>query len=228
MLETRHAARLLAHLAAVAALASRAAAQPPEPGKPTGQSDPTLPPPISTHYAQYGVALAAHSVLDAGDVCPASASAPCILGSGGGLGIRIGYRGRGDWYLGGAYEFSRQAAANLLRLPVLQQLRAEARYETTRATRVIPYFVMGLGAVAYGNEWGVDTAGVVAMGGAGVALQLSRASLVGAALSYRPLLLKGWTDGAGERRADSFGGFGAAHLISLELTFEIRSPLSRW
>jgi hypothetical protein len=183
---------------------------------------------MSTHYAQYGVALLAQTVPDAGDVCPSSSAARCILGSGAGLAVRVGYRGRGDWYFGGAYEFSRLTASNLLRLPILQQLRAEARYEMTRTTRVIPYLALGVGATTYGNEWGVDTAGAVALMGVGTALQLSRSSLVGAALSYRPLILKGWTDGAGTRRADSFGGFGAAHLVTLELTFELRSALSRW
>lgn len=186
------------------------------------------PPPINTHYAQYGVALVAQTVPEAGDACPSASNAPCILGPGAGLAVRVGYRGRGDWYFGGAYEFSRLAASNLLRLPILQQLRAEARYEMTRTTRVIPYLAFGLGATSYGNEWGIDTAGAVAMAGFGTSLQLSRSSLVGAALSYRPLILRGWTDGTGERRADSFGGFGAAHLVTLELTFELRSALSRW
>jgi hypothetical protein len=234
MLETGRAPRVQARLGAgigllwaLTASATGLASEPHVERAPSG-ADLALPPPIGTHHMQYGVALAVQTVVDAAHVCPEGATAPCILGSGGGLAIRVGYRGRGDWYFGGAYEFSRLAASNLLRLPILQQLRAEARYEPNRASRVIPYFAFGVGVTAYGNEWGVDTGGIVGMVGPGVALQLSRTSLVGAALSYRPLVLSGWTDSAGERRADSFGGFGAAHMVALELTFEIRSALSRW
>ncbi|HTM43618.1 MAG TPA: hypothetical protein VL137_01610 [Polyangiaceae bacterium] len=195
---------------------------------PQTASDLPAPPPIQTRYIQYGVALAANNIVNAGDVCPKNASAPCILGSGGGLAIRVGYRGPENWYFGGTYELSRLSSSNLLRLPILQQLRAETRFETTRRTRTVPYFAAGLGVAAYGNEWGADTAGFTAMAGAGLALQLSRASLVGVGLSYRPLLLRRWTDGAGQRRADGPGGFGLAHTITLEITFEIRSALSRW
>src|SRR5262245_922880 len=86
------------------------------------------PPPLSGHYLHYGVAVVTETVASPGDVCPnsprsdGSAPAPCILGSGGGLAIRIGYRSREPWYVGGAYEFSRQDASNLMILPILQQL----------------------------------------------------------------------------------------------------------
>ena len=51
---------------------------------------------------------------------------------------------------------------------------------------------------------------------------------VGAGLAYRPLLLRGWTDTAGQRRADRYLGFGLAHVIALELSLEVRDPLARW
>lgn len=185
-------------------------------------------PPISAHYLQYGVGLVTETAADAGDVCPSGASAPCILGSGGGLAIRAGYRSRGPWYVGGAYEFSRQDPSNLMRLAILQQLRAETRFYTSTEARLSPYLAGGLGMALYGNEFGSDTGGVSTFVGGGLELQLSRTTVVGGSLVYRPLLLRGWTDSAGQRRSDRFLGFGLAHLVALEITLEVRSPLSRW
>jgi len=192
------------------------------------QSGDPRPPPINVHYLQYGVALAAETVASPGDVCPQEADSRCILRSGGGMAIRVGYRARSPWYVGGAYEFSRQESSNLLRLAILQQLRAETRYYLERGTRLTPYGTAGLGAALYGNEWGADTGGVVSFLGAGLEFQVSQSTLIGAGLAYRPLLLRGWTDSAGQVRADRFLGFGLAHLVTLELVLEIREPLARW
>jgi hypothetical protein len=186
------------------------------------------PPPSSTHYLQYGVALTTETSAAPGDVCPRGAAAPCILGSGGGLAIRVGYRARDPWYLGGAYEFSRQNSSNLLRLAILQQLRAESRYYLERGTRLTPYAGAALGAALYGNEWGVETGGVTAGLGVGVEFQVTESTVIGAAVMYRPLLLRGWRDSAGQERADRYLGFGLAHFVAIELTLAIRSPLARW
>ena len=187
------------------------------------------PPPSSEHHLHYGVALASEMVASAGDVCPSQAAeAPCILGSGGGLVIRSGYRARGPWYVGGAYEFSRQDPRNLIRLAILQQIRAEARFYVDRGNRLTPYLSGGLGAALYGNEWGADTGGVLAFLGGGIEYQLSRTVVVGGGLAYRPILFRGWTDSAGQRRADRYLGFGLAHLVGLEIILEIRKPLARW
>jgi hypothetical protein len=203
-----------------AALPARAQdAASPEPG----------PPPTSSHYLQYGVTFAAETVASAADLCPETrAAAPCILGSGGGLAIRAGYRSRGPWYAGGAYEFSRQDPNNLLRLAILQQVRAEARYYADQGTRLTPYLSSGLGAVLYGSEWGVDTGGVVATLGGGLEYQLGPGVVVGGGLAYRLLLVRGWTDSAGQRRADRYLGFGLSHLVGFELVLEIRQPLAQW
>lgn len=186
------------------------------------------PPPINTRYAQYGVALTGEVVVRAADVCPSGGPAPCILGSGAGAAARGGYRSAGPWYVGGAYEFSRQDSSNLLRLGILQQLRVEARYHFDTGTRYSPYVAFSLGAAVYGNEFGADTGGLTAHVGGGMALEVSRTTLIGVALGYRPLLLSAWTDSAGQRRADAFFGLGLAHLLSLEMTFDVRRPLPRW
>ena len=183
-------------------------------------------PPTSVHYLQYGVALVAEGVASGGDVCPSEEE--CILGPGGGLAIRVGYRSRGAWYVGGAYEFSRQDSSNLMRLAILQQLRAETRYYFDDGNRFAPYVTAGGGAVLYGNEWGNETGGIQAFAGPGAEFQMSESAVVGAALVYRPLLLRGWDDATGEHRADKYLGFGFAHLIAFEVTLELRDALSRW
>jgi hypothetical protein len=168
-------------------------------------------PPISEHYIQYGLGITAETVVSAGSVCPSDATEPCILGSGLGLAVRGGYRARGPWYFGGSYEFSRQDPSNLLRLAILQQLRAEARYYLSRDARLNPYATMSAGGALYGNEWGVDTGGLTAFVGGGLEFEVSRTTLVGAMLGYRPLVFRRWTDGAGQLRADQIFGFGMAH-----------------
>jgi hypothetical protein len=180
------------------------------------------------HYLQYGVGFSAETVPWPGSICPDNAAAPCILKSGVGLVVRIGYRARGPFYLGGAYEFSRQESSNLLRLAILQQLRGEARYYLREDTRFTPYLAAAAGGALYGNEWGFDTGGIVAFLGAGFEFQVSGSTVVGAALGYRPLVFRRWKDSAGQVRADDLFGFGVAHLIAGELTFEVRNPLSRW
>ncbi len=186
------------------------------------------PPPASFDYLQYGVAFTAETVASAGDLCPSNAKSPCILGSGGGLEVHVGYRSRGPWYVGGAYESSRQDSSNLLRLAILQQLRAESRYYLDEGNRLTPYGTAGIGAALYGNEWGSETGGLMTFLGAGLEFQLSRTTVVGAAASYKPFLFRGWTDSAGQRRADRYLGFGVSHLVALSLVLEVRDPLPRW
>lgn len=189
---------------------------------------PLGPSPASFDHFQYGGALTAETVPSAGDVCPREAVQPCILQGGGGLAIRAGYRSRLPWYIGGAYEFSRHDSSNLLVLPILQQIRAEGRYYWDRGQRLLPYATAALGLALYGDEWGAETAGAVGGLGLGFEFQVTPELVVGGGLAYRPLLLRAWTDSAGQRRADSIAGFGLAHLASLELGIELRDPLPRW
>jgi hypothetical protein len=194
----------------------------------TGRAHAEGPPPSSFDYLQYGVALAAEMVVSGGDVCPETARAPCIFGSGGGMAVRVGYRSSSQWYVGGAYESSRHDPSNLLRLAILQQLRGEFRYYVNPETRASPYVSGGLGMALYGNEWGTDTGGVTTFLGFGLEFELSRTTVVGGAIAYRPFLFRGWTDTAGQRRADKYLGFGLAHVVALEVVLEVRDPLPRW
>ncbi len=131
--------------------------------------------------------------LDPGAACPRSGPLyACILGSGGGLAIRGGYRSPGPWYFGGAYQFTKMDSSNLYRLGIFQQLRAEMRYLPDIGYRAAPYFSAGIGGVAYGNEWGVETGGALIFGGVGVELEVSRRAVLGVSCVYRPVLLAGW------------------------------------
>jgi len=195
--------------------------------------DPTLPaptpPPISSHYLQYGVALTGEGIVSPGAVCPDEpGSLPCILNGGGGLAVRVGYRTRGPWYIGGAYEFSRQDSANLLRLAILQQLRAELRFHLVPAMRLSPYLGASVGGVVYGNEWGLDTWGWASALGGGLEIQVTPIILIDISLHYRQIFLRRWTDSGGQERAAGPLGFGLAHVIAFEFGFEIRDPLPRW
>jgi hypothetical protein len=198
-----------------------------EPARASGRSieavpDASRPPPLHVEYIQYGVAIAAEMNLATGGTCPDDAKEPCILGSGGGLAIRLGYRAPGPWYVGGAYEFIKMDSSNLYRLGIFQQLRAEVRYLPDIGYRAAPYIAFGLGGVAYGNEWGVETGGGLLYAGAGVEVEVSRLALIGASFVYRPVLIAPWKDTAGQER-----NLGVAQFIGLELLLEIRTEIGR-
>ena len=188
----------------------------------------TSPPPSSANYLQYGVTFTGEFVLDssfAGPMCGESKAsdgspAPCILGSGGGVAIRVGVRPSGPWYFGGAYELSKQDPNKLYRLAILQQVRAEARYYFLPGYEVQPYASGGLGLGGYGNEWGVDTWGPAGFLAAGVETQISRRTVVGVALAYRPMYFGRFIDTSNTERPPGF-----AHLIGLDLLLEARDPL---
>src|SRR4051794_28792156 len=86
------------------------------------RSDPTVaalsaegvaPPPLNVPYLQYGVALTGEFVMSPGGICDTPPNVrECILGSGGGVAARVGYRTAGPWYFGPAYELSKQDPQN--------------------------------------------------------------------------------------------------------------------
>jgi hypothetical protein len=177
---------------------------------------------------QVGMALAAETVLSPGNVCPSNATTPCILGSGGGVAVRFGSRFGSPWYIGGAYEFTHQDSSSLLRLAILQQLRAETRYYLEHGRRTTGFLAAGLGVHLYGSDWSSSTGGPLATLGGGVEFELSANTVVGCAAMYRLLLPRAWTDGAGQERAQGPLGFGMAHMLGLEFALEVRDPVPRW
>jgi hypothetical protein len=195
--------------------------EPQTPGSPT----PNHPPPLHVEYAQYGIALNALVTVNAGAMCGGGvhpSGAPCILGSGGGLIVRAGYRSPGPWYVGGAYSFAKTDSSNLFRLGIFQQLWAELRYLPDTGYRVAPFVTGGLGGAVYGNEWGVETGGAMLALGAGLQLEVSRVAVIGLGIGYKPTLIAGWTDTAGFVRP-----LGVAHFVGLELQLEVRSEIGR-
>lgn len=208
----------LASACALAGLAAvgRAAAEAPRATTPAAA--PVLTPPeLRISDVQFGAALVGDVLIAPGPVCPSGAVAPCILGSGGGLAIGVGRRTRAT-YIGGTYAFDKLDANNLLRLAVLQQLRAEGRWVLDTTTRYGPFVSAGLGAAIFGNEWGYETFGATGFVGAGLETQLSRKSLFRLGVAWRPLVLRGWTDAAGQRRETGLGSF-----FGFEIGLEQRS-----
>ncbi|MBP9111966.1 MAG: hypothetical protein KBF88_04115 [Polyangiaceae bacterium] len=172
---------------------------------------------LDANYFQYGVSLVAETVLSAGAMC--SGAEACILGSGGGISGRAGFRSRGAWYVGGVYEITKQETNNLYRLGTLQQLRAEFRYHFDTSYKVMPVMIASGGLFAYGNTWGVDTFGPVASLGVGVEVQVSRRTLLGLQFSYRGLLSSPFVDESGFARER-----GIVSLLGIEIVVEGRDP----
>jgi hypothetical protein len=196
--------------------------------RPAYAETPVLPPPTSVEYMQYGVSLHTLTLLDGGAVCPAGAATPCILGSGGGLGLRVGYRSRGPFYLGAAFQLSRLNSSNLLRLGILQRLLAEGRYYFDRGNRLTPYLLGGLGGAIYGNEWGANSGGAALSFGVGLEYQISERTVVTLLPTYQPILFRRFYDSTGQARAAGPLGFGLAHWLAVQFIIEARDPLSRW
>lgn len=199
----------------------------PAPAAPTAPAEPTTidplrPPPLHVEYAQYGAAITSRINMSSGAVCGAQVKPPCILGGGGGLVLRGGYRSPGAWYLGGAYEFTKMDSGNLYRLGIFQELRAEMRYLPDFGARAAPYLLGGIGPVVYGNEWRVETGGAELMLGGGVEFEVSRLAHIGLGIIYRPVLLAGWTDTAKIVRPT-----GLAQFVGIEIQLEVRTELGR-
>jgi hypothetical protein len=178
------------------------------------------PPPRGKPYVQFGVAFTVEGVLSPGPICSGGPADPCILGSGGGISARVGWRPTENVYLGGAYEFSKQDPSRLYRLGILQQARAELREYIPTGHSIAPYILAGLGLASYGDEWNIDTWGPTATVGGGVELELSGRSLIGLSLAYRPIYLHAYEDSSTLSH-----GAGIAHLLGLELALEAQDAL---
>jgi hypothetical protein len=191
------------------------------PGGPDATGDierAAAPPPSDVVFFQYGVAFAAEGVLAPGAICD-NVGIPCVLGGGGGIVVRGGWRSSGPFYFGAAYEVTKQDPNKLYRLALLQQARAEGRYYLMTARVTEPYAVAGVGLSGYGNEWAIDTWGPNASLGAGLEYQITRHTVVGLALAYRLLHFSRFTDTAGSERSPGF-----AQLLGLDLVLEQRDP----
>jgi hypothetical protein len=182
--------------------------------------DAAVKPPVPHRpFVQYGVAFTVEDVLLAGPIC-SDPNSPCILGSGGGILGRAGWRPSERFYIGGTYELSKQEPNKLYLLGILQQVRAELRNYFPTGNRVTPFVLAGAGVAGYGDEWAIDTWGPSATLGAGIEVQLSGGSLFDLSLLYRPIYLRSFTDSS-TLRHDS----GIAQFLGLELAVEAQDAL---
>jgi len=202
-----------------ALLESRAARSQPATPETHLDLEKALPPPTEVSFLQYGVAFTAETTTAAGPLCD-NTLVPCILGAGGGIAIRTGWRSSGSIYLGGAYEVSKQDPNKLYRLALLQQARFEARKYFPTGRQAEPYVSGGGGVSGYGDQWGIDTWGPGGFLGGGVEIQITRRTVVGIAAAYRLLWFKSFTDTSGAFRAA-----GIAQLFGLDLVLEQRDPI---
>lgn len=176
------------------------------------------PPPTNIVYFQYGVALVAEIPTAPGPICD-TPGVPCILGPGGGIAVRVGFRGAGPIYLGLAYAMTKQDPSKLYRFALLQQARVEGRYYFMNARVTEPYAALGLGVAGYGNEWAVDAWGPGGSLGLGVEYQVTQRTVIGIAAAYRLLYLSRFTDTSGADRAP-----GIAQLLGIDVVLEQRDP----
>jgi hypothetical protein len=180
----------------------------------------TIEPPevrLEAGSVQIGAALTAELLAGAGNICPGGASYPCVIGSGGGLALRAGYRFHFPLYLGAAYEFSKQDAHESMTLAILQQARLEGRYYLPVQGLAVPYLTGGFGAVAYGSEWSFQAIGGMGFVGLGLEFDFSRTSALALAVTYRPILLGSWHDSSGINRPT-----GILTMVGVEISLEQR------
>jgi hypothetical protein len=212
----------MALTSALVTLSRAAHADPPGPGPQrtnvdAGHEPLVAPPPTLHEYLQYGVALAAETVASAGPIC--SNVSNCILGSGGGIAARAGWRPSAQLYLGGAYEASKQDPNQLYRLGILQQARFEMRRYFPTGKEVAPFALVGAGVHGYGNEWSIDTWGPDGTLGVGMEVELG-GPVLELTLTYRPMYFRSWVDTS----TLSHPG-GIAHFVSLEVALEAKDAL---
>jgi hypothetical protein len=213
------------------ALASASLATPArgdEPALDAGQT--AAVPPKSHHaYLQYGVALAAEGVASAGPICgqsavlsifpPLATPSNCILGSGGGIAARAGWRPSELVYVGGSYEMTKQDPNQLYRLGILQQARAEGRRYFPAGHDVTPFVLLAAGLHGYGNEWGLDTWGPDGSVGAGLEVELG-GPVLNLSLAYRAMYFQTWTD-----TSRSPHDAGVAQFLAFEVSVEAKDAL---
>jgi hypothetical protein len=183
----------------------------------TATAESLIRPPASWNtYLQYGVALAAETVVSSGAIC--SRVDNCIFGSGGGLAISIGWRPDDYFFIGGTYEISKQDPDQLYRLGILQQLRAEGRRYFPTGREVAPFLLLGAGVGGYGNEWSIDTWGPTGTLGAGIEVELGGPVLLVSA-AYRPMYFHSWVVSSNDLQS------GIVHFVGLDIAVEAKDRL---
>jgi hypothetical protein len=180
------------------------------------QSHPTVA--TERNFLQASAGLVGEFVVHAGGLCEGTSS--CILGSGAGVVARAGWRNTSPFFLGAAYELTRHDADNLYRLATLQHIRGEVRYIMDSQMQTRPFLVAGVGILAYGNEWGVDSQGAALSLGIGMESELGPSTLASTCLSYRTAYFTPFQVATVGVLPGS-----VAHFLSLEFTLDVLEPM---
>jgi hypothetical protein len=219
----RTAAAMAATLAALAALSTSGDARAGDTETLATSSDarelPAKPPSARRAFIQYGIAFTVEDVLYAGPIC-SDPNSPCILGSGGGILGRVGWRPTEQLYIGGEYELSKQEPNKLYLLGILQQARANVRSYFPTGARTTPFVTAGAGLAGYGEQWAIDTWGPSAALGGGIELQVSGANVLDLTMLYRPIYLRSFVDSSTSTHAA-----GIAQFLGVELSIEAQDAL---
>ena len=154
------------------------------------------PPPPAQRDSQFGGELHLQLVLPlAPALCPRDER--CLLNGGFGIGGSVEQR----WAFGGAllvgYDLSLLDAEGSFEVSTLHTLRAGARWVVPLDTVLQPYAEAALGAVLFGDTFGVATAGAALQLGVGGELELTPRMALTAGVVFR-----GFTTGAFRARGD--------------------------
>ncbi len=155
------------------------------------------PPPPAQRDSQFGGELHLQLVLPrAPALCPRDER--CLLNGGFGIGGSVEQR----WAFGGAllvgYDLSLLDAEGSFEVSTLHTLRVGARWVVPLDTVLQPYAELGLGAVLFGDSFGVATAGAALQLGVGGELELTPRMALTAGLVFRV-----FSTGAFRARADA-------------------------
>jgi hypothetical protein len=212
-------ARFVALAALVALAAAEAEARADESANTLETEKGPTPPLPQRPLLQYGVAFTIEGVASPGPIC-AQSTGPCILGSGGGIAVRVGWRPTEHFYIGGAYELSKQEPDKLYRLGILQQARGEGRWFFPTGLTTTPFVLAGAGLAGYGNEWSIDTWGASLTFGAGLEIEVSGGLLLDLSLAYRPIFLQHYVDSSTLSH-----NAGIAQFVAFEVAIEATDTL---
>ena len=132
--------------------------------------------------------------------------------------MRVGWRPNDAFYIGGAYEISKQDPDQLYRLGILQQLRAEGRRYFPTGREVTPFLLVGRGRrAATATSGRVDTWGPTATLGGGIEVELGGPVLLRLGrlpAHVLPLL--------GRSRRATTSQSGVVHFVGLDIAVEAK------
>ncbi len=172
-------------------------------------------------YVTYSIGFPVEALLDPGPPC-SHAVERCMIGGGGGIALGAAYRDGGT-SLGAVYEVTFHDSHSIYQRGVLEQIRGEwALHSRTSliVEGVQPFLSAGAGFAVYGDNWAIATYGPTGSLGAGIEIELGVKLTATAALAYRPIYFKRFSDASGQERTAGF-----VHFLGLNFGLQLREPL---